>query len=95
MFLVVAVVVGTPIEYYVASEDTVVAVEYVVAKATSFTFLLQMKIVNSTQTRLLEIISYQSNYLQCDSSTKFLKSAAKERMKRLNAADIIHQKISH
>ena len=58
MFLVV---VGTPIEYYVASEDTVVAVEYVVAKATSFTFLLQMKIINSTQTRLMEIISYQLN----------------------------------
>ena len=58
MFLVV---VGTPIEYYVASEDTVVAVEYVVAKATSFTFLLQMEIINSTETRLMEIIYYQLN----------------------------------
>ena len=55
MFLVVVVVVvvGTPIQNYVASEETVVAVEYVVAKAASLTFLLQMKIVNSTQTRLL------------------------------------------
>ena len=51
--VVVVVVVGTPIENYVASEETVVAVEYVVAKAASFTFLLLMKIVNSTQTRLL------------------------------------------
>jgi len=31
--------------------------------------------------------------LQCDSSTKFLKSETKERMKRLNAADIIHSEM--